>query len=140
MNSPGKNSKNSFWEILKQLQALIPAFLPYITNAAKLPVFQFLNPTIAQELWPVTSILALLVSATNFNLARSSNRRTLALRLCLTGIGVAIFSLLVIIAIVAKLLFESNPSLRDYFVQANFIFFFIGIGLASGWTFSKILG
>jgi hypothetical protein len=123
---------------LKQLQSLVPALL--VLTSAKLPFFQFLNPSIAQDLWPVTSILSLVVSATNFNLGRSSNRRTLALRLCLTGIGVATLSLLAIIAIVDKLLFESDPSLRDYFVQVSFIFFFIGIGLASGWTFSKILG
>jgi hypothetical protein len=145
MNSPNTSANNTGFlatlaEGLKQLQSLIPAFLAYISSAPKFPLFQFLNPTIAQDLWPVTSILSLIVSATNFNLARSSNKRTLALRLCFFGIIMATSSLLLMMAVVTKLIFVSDPSLRDYVVQASFIFFFIGVAFASGWAFSKILG
>jgi hypothetical protein len=142
MNSNKKKSTASKTVVdgLKQLQLLIPALLPYITSATKLPVFQFLNPTIAQELWPVASILSLLASATNFNLARSWNKRTLALNLCLIGFIAAVLSFLAMIAIVDKLLFASDPAYRDFSVQVVFLFFFIGIGFASGWAFSKILG
>jgi hypothetical protein len=129
----------TFLEAVKQLQSLVPAVLPYVT-AAKLPLFRFLNPSIAQDLWPLTSILALLVSAVNFNLAKSRNKRTLALNLCFIGLALALFSFLLLNAIVSKLLLDSYPSLQDYAVQTTFVLIFVGIGLASGWIFAKMLG
>jgi hypothetical protein len=128
----------SFIEVVKQLQSLLPALLPYIT--AKQTLFTFLNPGISQDLWPITSILSLLVSATNFNLTKSHNKRTLALNLCFTGLTAATLSFLFMMAIVGKLIFDNSPLIQDYSVQAAFIFIFIGIGLASGWAFAKILG
>jgi hypothetical protein len=126
-------------KLLEQLQSLIPAILPYFATTAKLPVFKYLNPSIAEDLWPVASILALLASAINFNLSKSTNKQGLALSFCFFGFGAAILSLTIINAIVSRILLQSSPAFQDFIIQVAFIFFFIGIGLASGWTFAKLL-
>jgi hypothetical protein len=77
-------------KFLEQLQALIPAILPYFATTAKVPVFKYLNPSIADDLWPVASILALLASAINFNLSKSTNKQGLALSFCFFGFGAAL--------------------------------------------------
>src|SRR5215475_10791531 len=115
MNSSERTPPNSFLDLLKQLQSLIPALMAFVTSGSTLPLFQFLNPSIVHDFWPVSSVVSLLVSATNFNLARSRNRRTFAFHLCLGGIIVMIVSLLVMIAIVDKLLFASDPAYREIF-------------------------
>jgi ABC-type transport system involved in cytochrome c biogenesis permease subunit len=128
----------NFIEALKQLQSVIPAMLPYVSTKFKLPLFPFLNPSITQDLWPVTSILSLLASAVVFNLAKSTTKRTLALRLCFFGLAAAILSFLIINAVADEIVFDLSPVLQDYAVQIAFVFLFIGIGLTSGWCFAKI--
>jgi hypothetical protein len=133
----------NFFETLKQLQSLVPGILPYVT--AKLPLFPFLNPSIMEDLWPITSILSLLASAITFNLAKSRTTRTLvlyhtlALYLCFFGLAASIASFLIMNAIVSKIFLPSSPPLQDYAVQITFVSLFIGIGFTSGWCFAKIL-
>jgi hypothetical protein len=129
----------NFVEALKQLQSIVPAVLPYLSAKFKLPLLPFLNPSIAQDLWPVTSILSLLASAIVFNLAKSTNKRTLALRLSFFGLIAAIASFLIINAVVNKIVLESSPALQESAIQITFVLLFIGIGLTSGWCFAKIL-
>jgi hypothetical protein len=128
-----------FFDALKQLQSFIPAIFPYVTSTEKLPLFKDLNPSISQDLWPATSVLALVFSATIFNLARTTNKGALALTLCLAGALTALLSYFIINALSTGLLLRSDPAMADYAVQVGFVLFFVGIGCATGWTAARIL-
>ena len=76
-------------ERAKQLQALFAGALPLI--AAKVQfLLPFLNPKIVEELWPITSLLAIVSSGVTYNLASDSQSPRGARNLAMAGLFSAV--------------------------------------------------
>lgn len=120
---------------LKQLQAILPAGLPYPT--AKW--FPFLNPQIGDDLWMLTSLLAFIASAINYTLAQFRQKPTLAWRLCWGGLCVAGAALVAMLMLVENLILSNHPSEQYLAVEFSFVLFFVGLGLGAGWWAGRML-
>lgn len=117
-------------EAAKQLQSVISAALPYVASNDKLVIktlFGDVNPSLIADIWPITSVLALVISAINFNLGRMTKKHVLSLRLCLIGTTLAAISFLFLILIVNNLALSSRPALQEYAFQVAFILLFGGL-------------
>jgi hypothetical protein len=130
----------SVW--LKQLQSLFSAALPLVT--AKLSLYPFQN--VVEDLWPITSVLALLASAITFNMMQprreSKYEGTLVLIGWLVGLValvLAVVSLLVMLALVREAIQFTNAS--DQYLAGQFMFVseFFSFGLAAGFVIGLIL-
>jgi hypothetical protein len=125
-------------QLLKQLQSLVAGGLPLLATRLQ-SVFPFLNPQIADEMWPMTSILALISSGVTFNLARRFQKPTHARRLCLWGLAFAIVSFIFLFLLIGNLVLTGHPEWQDFFARTLFVTLFVGIGLVVGWCFSHVL-
>jgi len=125
-------------ELAKQLQALVAGALPLVTSKLQF-VLPFLNPQIADEMWPMTSVLAVISSGVTYNLAQRFQKPTIARTLCLWGLGVAAVSFVTLIALVGNLFLSESPEWQDFFVRALFVILFLCVGLVIGWCSARIL-
>ena len=127
----------SLVDLAKQLQSLVAGALPLI--ATKLHLLPFLNPQITDEQWPITSVLAVVSSGVTYNLAQRYQKPRLARALALFGFGVAVASVIILLALIGKLVFSDSPDWQDVSARSLFVLLFVGIGLAVGWCSARIL-
>jgi Kef-type K+ transport system membrane component KefB len=127
----------SILEVLKQLQALISAALPFLTT--KLSLLPFLNPQIAEELWPITCVLALVSSSITYNLSQRFQKPRMGRMLAVLGAAFAVISTVSMLAVVDGLVFSGKPELQDFSVRSMFVLLFVGIGLAIGYASSRFI-
>jgi hypothetical protein len=128
----------SLGELAKQLQALVAGALPLVTSKLQF-VLPFLNPQIADEMWPMTSILSIISSGVTYNLAQRFQKPTVARALCLWGLGIAAASFVALTALVGNLFLSESPEWQDFAVRTLFIILFVCVGLVVGWCSSRIL-
>jgi hypothetical protein len=122
---------------LKQLQAFISAALPFV--ATKISLLPFLNPQIADDQWPITSILSLAASGVTYNLSQRFQKPKMARYLALLGLACAVVMILGLLALVGNLMFSTHPELQDFLARSMFILLFVGIGLTLGYCFARLL-
>src|SRR5262245_2270789 len=127
----------SLIDLAKQFQSLIAGALPLAT--AKVSFLGFLNPQITQELWPIASVLAVIASGLTYNLARQFQKPRWARQLALWGLGVAVFTLIAMFAIVDEIALADSPALQDFSVRSLFVLLFVGTGFALGWGSTHVL-
>ena len=122
-------------EVLKQLQALVSGGMPFL--AKQFSLLPFLNPQIADEQWPIASVIALVASGLTYNLFQRFERP--AAILAVLGLVTAVISTLFLLALVDGLMFSGRPELQDFSARSLFVLLFVGIGLASGYSFGRII-
>jgi uncharacterized membrane protein len=127
-----------FGEFAKQLQALVAGALPFVTSKVQF-VLPFLNPQIADDMWPMTSVLAVISSGVTYNLAQRFQKPTVARKLCLWGLGTAVFSFLALMAIVDNIILSESPEWQDFAARVLFVTLFVCVGLVIGWCSSRML-
>jgi hypothetical protein len=119
------------------LPALFSGALP--SMATKLQLLPFMNPLIVEELWLITSALALLSSVLTYNLAQRFQKPRAARWFAGIGLVIAVVALGILQAVVGHLLFSENPELQDFFARLLFILLFVGLGLVAGYGFAYFL-
>jgi hypothetical protein len=120
-------------EVLKQLQSLIAALLPFLS--AKFQLLPFLNPQISKDLWPITALIAFLASMMAYNLKWPRASDIFAI----FGLVMMIVSVGVMISVVAEVLFATEPILQDFSVRITYFSTFVGGGIVLGWCVSRLL-
>jgi hypothetical protein len=128
-------------DFVKQAQALVPAALPFFAT-----YFQTPNPDISEELWFYTSALSFVASALTYNISRPRQRTgfarirdILVLILPFLGFILSVISLVFLWLLVENLILSEFPTRQYLAGELAFSGFFVGLGLASGWVFRKLL-
>jgi hypothetical protein len=132
MKSSGKLAEGA-----KQLQALLSGVFPWLSKDSQ-SVLPILNPKIADEMWLVTSILAVTASAVTFNLSQRFQKPTLGRILCLMGLALSVVSCIVILILTRDMIMWNFPEWQDILARTAFLFLFTGLGLALGYAVSRV--
>jgi hypothetical protein len=121
--------KEQAFDITKQLvSATVPAVLPLVQTWR--PILRFINPQIADDMWPITTLVALVGGLGAYNLPRHMNRSWLVL---VVGIATAIVSVSAMLAVTHGLI-SLSPAGQSFAVRIGFLFCFVGLALAFGWS------
>ena len=123
-------------EVLKQLTAVLPALLPLLVR--RFSLLPFVNPQIADDLWPITFIMALLASSISYNFFRNSAKNSTSGYLALFSLVIAIVSLVGMLALVSDLTLSDHRILQDFLVRSMFVILFVSIGYCSGYAFAQV--
>jgi cytochrome b subunit of formate dehydrogenase len=107
--------------------------------ATKFSLLPFLNPQITEDQWPVSSILALVASGVTYNLSQRFQKPRAARYLAIAGLVISVISTVTLLAIVGGLILSMNPEFQNFSARSMFVLMFLGIGLAIGYCFARIL-
>src|ERR1700730_18647376 len=106
----------SAFELSKQLQALVAGSLPILTPR----LVSTLNPQIYEDLWVVTSLLALIASAISYNLTQDGSKPKFGWYLGCMGLLMVGVSFAVVLALVQDVFLPQHPS--GQYLVAEFAF------------------
>jgi hypothetical protein len=126
---------------LKQLQALLSGALPFLS--AKVSLYPFQN--VVEDLWPITSVLALIASAMIFNMVepqphslRREKMESVGWILGVVGLFMALVSLLIMLCLRADKISFHDPETQYLAGEFMFVSEFFSIGLALGFVLAVI--
>ena len=94
------------------------------------PILGFINPQIADDLWPITALVALVAGLGAYHLPRHMNASSWVL---IGGLVITLSSIAWMLAITHGLV-NLTPAEQSYTVRLSFLLCFAGLAMAFGWT------